>query len=86
VGSRRIGQVSFRVYSGDHPGASIPHFHAFIGRGSLAIELLRDGSARISQAHRKPDTGHLTKRDIQIILATAEAAREELLALWETSR
>jgi hypothetical protein len=86
VGSKRIGQVRFQVYSGDHLGADVPHFHAFIGRGSLAIELMPDGLARISRAHRKPDAGYLTKRDIQIILATAEAAHEELIALWEASR
>ena len=86
MGSKRIGQVRFQIYSGDHPGAAIPHFHAFVGRGSLAIELMPDGTISISHVHRKPEAGHLTKRDIKIILATAEAAHEELLALWEASR
>ena len=86
MGSKRIGQVRFQIFSGDHAGAAIPHFHAFIGRGSLAIELMPNGTIRISRVHRKPVTGYLTKRDIQIILATAEAAQKELLALWEASR
>ena len=62
VGSKRIGEVRFQAISGDHPGAPIPHLHAFFGSGEVVIELLLNGDVRLSQAHGAPIRGTVSAR------------------------
>lgn len=86
VGSRRCGQVLFQAISGDHPGAAIPHLHAFIGSGEFVVELLANGDVRRSEAHGVPIRGTLTAREQRIILEEARHNHELLLKLWESSQ
>jgi hypothetical protein len=86
VGSRRIGQVRFRAISGDHGGATVPHLHADIGSGEVIVELLPDGSVRLSHAHSASIRGRVTTRELRIVLTTARDAYEELLDLWKASQ
>lgn len=85
MGSKRIGQVRFRVISGDHAGAAIPHIHADIGGGEVVIELCA-GGVRLSKAHSEPIRGRVTKNEVRIVLRTARDAYDELIELWRDSQ
>jgi hypothetical protein len=86
VGSKRIGQVRFRAISGDHAGANIPHLHSDIGSGEVLIELLPDGTVRLSRAHGEPIRGRVTMNEVRLVLRTARDAFEDLIGLWEASQ
>jgi hypothetical protein len=86
VGSKRVGEVRFQSFSGDHPGASVPHLHAFIGSGEVVIELPPDGGVRLSQAHGAPIRGTVSVRQQRIVLETARDNHEALIDLWKVSQ
>lgn len=84
MGSRRIGQVRFRVISGDHVGSAVPHVHADIGSGEVIVELAA-GGVRLSVAHSDPIRGRVTKNE-RIVLRTARDSYQLLLELWKESQ
>jgi hypothetical protein len=86
VGSKRLGQVRFQAFSGDHQGATIPHLHAFVASGEVVVELLPHGDVRLSQAHGSPIRGAVTAREVRIVLETARDNYELLVTLWKTSQ
>ena len=86
MGSKRIGQVRFKATSGDHAGASVPHLHADIGSGEVVVELLADGSVRLSRTHGDPIRGRVTMSELRVVLKTAAKAHGDLLKLWEASQ
>ena len=85
MGSRRIGQVRFRVISGDHAGSAVPHVHADIGSGEVIVELAA-GGVRLSVAHSDPIRGRVTKNELRIVLRTARDSYQQLLELWKESQ
>jgi hypothetical protein len=86
MGSRRIGGVRFQALSGDHAGAAIPHLHAFVGGAEVIVELLPDGKARTSHAHRASIYGKVSASDLRRVIRIAEAAYAELIMLWRMSQ
>lgn len=86
MGSKRIGQVRFRAISGDHAGAAVPHLHADIGGGEVIVEILPQGTVRLSRAHGDPIRGAVTTRELRIVLLTARDAYDDLLTLWKGSQ
>ncbi len=86
MGSKRVGQVRFMAIPGDHAGSAVPHLHAFIGSGQVVIELLAGNRVGLSTAHALPTRGKVTKNEVRIVLATAHAAFDDLLALWEEAQ
>jgi hypothetical protein len=86
VGSTRVGQVRFHVFSGDHPGSAIPHLHAHIGSGEVVVEILPNGDVRLSRAHGSPIRGTIGAREQRIVLETARDHSELLIELWKASR
>lgn len=85
MGSKRIGQVRFRVISGDHAGSATPHVHADIGSGEVVVELVAE-SVRLSGAHSDPIRGRVTKNELRIVLRTARDSYQQLLELWKESQ
>ncbi len=75
----------FKATSGDHAGSTTPHVHGVIGSGEVIVELIA-GEVRLSRAHGTPIRGQVTKREVQIVLATAAEIYDELLALWKASQ
>jgi hypothetical protein len=86
MGSRRVGEVRFQAFSGDHAGARTPHLHAFVGSGEVIVELLATGDVRLSQAHGAPVRGAVTLREQRIVLKYAREDHAALIALWEASQ
>ncbi len=86
MGSRHIRGVRFQAMCGDHARAVIPHFHAHVGGGEVIVELLPDGKARLSKAHRSPIRGKVSPRDARLVLCIAEDAHDELIILWRISQ
>ena len=85
MGSIRIGQVRFRVISGDHAGSAVPHVHADIGSGEVIVELA-SGGVRLSVAHSDPIRGRVTRNELRIVLRTARDSYQQLLELWKESQ
>ena len=85
MGSKRIGQVRFRVISGDHAGSAVPHVHADIGSGEVVVELVA-GGVRLSGAHSDPIRGRVTTNELRIVLRTARDSYQQLLELWKESQ
>ena len=83
MGSVRFEGVVFRLYAGDHEGAPIPHVHAKFDRGEVVIELLGDGTARLSTAHHASVAGDVKRQEVRRALKAAEAAYDSLLAEWK---
>jgi hypothetical protein len=83
MGSVRFNGVTFRLYAGDHEGAPIPHAHARFDHGEVIIELLDDGTVRLSNAHRVAVLGDVKRSDVRRAIDTAEAAYDLLLAEWK---
>jgi hypothetical protein len=76
VGTLRLGEVRFRVWSHDHTPR---HVHAFIGSGQVKLLLGADGGVAVDGEH------HLTKSEVRKAVATAISAFDELVALWEAT-
>ena len=85
MGSRRIGQVRFRIISGDHAASAVPRVHADIGSGEVVVELVA-GGVRLSEAHSDPIRGKVTMRELRIVLRTASDSYQQLLELWKESQ
>lgn len=86
MGSKRIRGVLFRVFSGEHAGAAVPHVHAKIASGELVVELLPQGDIRLSQAHRSSTRGKITESEKRHVLLVARDAYDELVVLWRMSQ
>ena len=84
MGSRRIGQVRFRVISRDHAGA-VPNVHADVGSGEVIVELTPAG-VRLSEAHSGVIRGKIAKNELRIVLRTARDSYQQLIELWEGSQ
>jgi len=82
LGTIRIRGIAFRLYAGDHEGAGVPHVHARFDRGEVVIELLGDGSVRLSRAHREAISGVVKRADVRKALDVAERAYDVLLRGW----
>lgn len=67
-------------------GAAVPHLHADIGSGEVIVELLPDGSVRLSEAHGAPIRGQITMRELRVVLKTAGDAYLELVNLCKASQ
>lgn len=74
------------MFAGDHAGSTVPHLHGFVTSGEIIVELLADGSVRLSKAHGSPVRGKATARDQKVVLTTAADNFELLLGLWKESR
>jgi hypothetical protein len=86
MGSRHIRGVRFQAISGDHPGASVPHVHAYVGSGQVLVELLPWGEVRVSKAHRSSIRGIISLSEERHVLLIAKSAYDELMALWRMSQ
>jgi hypothetical protein len=86
LGTVRFGGVKFRLYAGDHEGKPIPHVHARFDGGEVVIELLDDGSVRLSEAHNEPIAGLVKRSDVRKALRVAAVARDALLLEWRRMR
>ncbi len=79
VGTKRFTGVWFRCYSHDH----LPvHFHARYGKLTVIVELLGDGSARVSERKDaiRPRGGSRTA--VRHILKVAMENYDALEAQW----
>ena len=51
----------------------------------MIIELLPDGNVQLSHAHEAPVRGHVTRRELRLVLENAVEAFPDLLALWKAA-
>ena len=84
MGTIRGHGVLLRVNPRDHPRAQIPHVHAWVGNGEVVIELLHDGSVRLSEQHPIPIRGNVKRSDVK--KALLEAARCYFMLIAEFER
>jgi hypothetical protein len=71
VGSVKGRGVLFRVLPNDHPGAPVPHVHAWIGAGEVVIELMPDRTVRLSERHPVPVRGDVKRSEVRKALNEA---------------
>jgi len=76
MGTIRVGEVRFRVWSHDHTPR---HVHAFIGSGQAKLLLGADRGVSVDSEHR------LSKSELRKAIAAAVSAFDELVALWEAT-
>jgi hypothetical protein len=74
MGTIRVGEVRFRVWSHDHAPR---HVHAFLGSGFAVLVLEADGTVLVRE-----EIG-LTRSELRKTIAAAVSAFDRLVALWE---
>ena len=81
----RIDDIEFRPVPCDDRQIDLAHFHATIGEGEIAVELMPNGGVILSAAHGDPIRGTVTPPELKTVLDTARSAHKELLDLWNTT-
>jgi hypothetical protein len=76
MGTIRVGEVRFRVYSHDHTPR---HVHAIIGSGQVKLVLGADRGVSVDGEHR------LNKSELRRAIATAVSVFDQLVTLWEAT-
>jgi hypothetical protein len=83
VGTKTFDGVRFAAWSDDHLPA---HVHGFYAGIRVIVDLLEDGTVRLSPRARAIKPHSAKQSDVNHVLRTAEKFADELITVWRLAR